>query len=201
MPNTYGIQSDLFHINKLIIFLIILIMISGCKDNSVTGNQNVEGATTVTANNATEQGKEIHEDMNQVIDHSLNRRTIINPAAVEIGQSIGGLTVLELDTSGTGTDLQVNDITFSGELTLTGAYEWDDTGDGFGYIITLDEEMVERIPLFEDFADERTLILGNTEEAAELLSSSSGKATFVLTNYSIGYRQIMISADLVKVME
>ncbi|MFD3260741.1 hypothetical protein ACE3MQ_19290 [Paenibacillus lentus] len=201
MPNTYGIQSDLFHINKLIIFLIILITISGCKDNSVTGNQNVEGATTVTANNATEQDKEIHEDMNQVIDHSLNRRTIINPAAVEIGQSIGGLTVLELDTSGTGTDLQVNDITFSGELTLTGAYEWDDTGDGFGYIITLDEEMMERIPLFEDFADERTLILGNTEEAAELLSSSSGKATFVLANYSIGYRQIMISADLVKVME
>lgn len=201
MPNTYGIQSDLFHINKLIIFLIILITISGCKDNSVTGNQNVEGATTVTANNATEQDKEIHEDMNQVIDHSLNRRTIINPAAVEIGQSIGGLTVLELDTSGTGTDLQVNDITFSGELTLTGAYEWGDIGDGFGYIITLDEEMMERIPLFEDFADERTLILGNTEEAAELLSSSSGKATFVLANYSIGYRQIMISADLVKVME
>lgn len=201
MPNTYGIQSDLFHINKLIIFLIILITISGCKDNSVTGNQNVEGATTVTANNATEQDKEIHEDMNQVIDHSLNRRTIINPAAVEIGQSIGGLTVLELDTSGTGTDLQVNDITFSGELTLTGAYEWGDTGDGFGYIITLDEEMMERIPLFEDFADERTLILGNTEEAAELLSSSSGKATFVLANYSIGCRQIMISADLVKVME
>lgn len=126
-------------------------------------------------------------------------RTIINPATLEVGQQIGELTVSKLDISGTDADLQINDITFSGELTLTGSYEWGDTGDGVGYIITLDEEMLERIPLFEDLVDERSIVLSNTEEAKKILSSSSGKATFVLTNYSIGYRQIMIKADLVEV--
>lgn len=138
--------------------------------------------------------------MDRVIGNNLSR-TIINPATVEIGQSIGELTVSEIDALGKGEDLQINDITFSGEITVTGTYEWEDTGDGFGYIITVDEEAIQRIPLFEDFPDERTLFLSNTEEAKKLLSSSSGNATFVITNYSIGYRQIMMSADLVKVME
>ncbi|WP_435923528.1 hypothetical protein [Paenibacillus sp. DYY-L-2] len=136
--------------------------------------------------------------MDRITGSNLNR-TIINPATLEVGQQIGELTVSKLDISGTDADLQINDITFSGELTLTGSYEWEDTGDGFGYIITLDEEMLERIPLFEDFDDERSIVLSNTEEAKKMLSSSSGKATFVLTNYSIGYRQIMIKADLVEV--
>lgn len=138
--------------------------------------------------------------MDRVVGNS-SSRTIINPATVEIGQSIGGLTVSEIDAVGTGEDLQINDITFSGELTVTGTYEWEDTGDGLGYIITVDEEAIQTIPLFEDFPDEKTLVLSNTEEAKKLFSSSSGNATFVITNYSIGYRQIMMSADLVKVIE
>lgn len=135
------------------------------------------------------------------VANSGNKRMIVNPSIVEKGQTIGELTISELDISETGTDLQVNDITFSGELTVSGTYEWADTGDGVGCIITLDEEKVRGIPLLEGFENENTIVIRNTNEAKELLPDSNGSGTFIITNYSIGHRQIMISAELVEVIE
>lgn len=128
---------------------------------------------------------------------------IIDPETVEKGQLINGLTVVNVDKSGVDSEVQINDISFSGELTLSGMYEWGETGDGDGYVFTVDEAeiMLGKLPLLKDFQDENTLLITNSEEAKQILPLTSGRATLTFSNYSIGYRQIMISADLVGVVD
>jgi len=121
---------------------------------------------------------------------------LVDEDTVHVGQKIGSLTVKSIEKNSE----MIGDITFSGEITVKGVYEWDYTGDGYGCVITLDEESRKIIPVFENFADEKTILINNTEIAHKLLPKESGEAEIVIDNYSIGYRQIMTSADLVRVV-
>ncbi len=119
---------------------------------------------------------------------------LVDKNSIQTGQKIGSLTVKSVDKVSEA----VNDITFSGEIHVKGIYEWCDTGDGYGCIITLDENSREIIPVFEDFANEKSIKINNTEMAKELLTKETGEAEIVIDNYSIGERQIMVSADIVR---
>lgn len=121
---------------------------------------------------------------------------LIDKDTVHIGQKIGPLTVKSIERI---SEL-INDITFTGEITVKGVYQWDYTGDGYGCVITLNEDSRKTIPVFEDYANEKIILIHNTEIAEKLLPKESGEAEIVIENYSIGERQIMISADLVRVI-
>jgi len=121
---------------------------------------------------------------------------LVDEDTVHVGQKIGSLTVKSVEKYSE----MISDITFSGQITVKGVYEWDYTGDGYGCVITLDEESGKIIPVFENFADETIILINNTETARKLLPKESGEAEIVIDNYSIGFRQIMTCADLVRVI-
>lgn len=122
---------------------------------------------------------------------------LVDKNSIQTGQKIGTLTIKSIDK----VLESVNDITFSGEIHVKGIYEWCDTGDGYGCIITLDESSRGSVPVFEDFANEKSIRINNTEMAKELLPKETGKIEIVLDNYSIGEREIMMSADVVRVIK
>lgn len=121
---------------------------------------------------------------------------LIDKDTVHIGQKIGSLTVKSIE----GTPDSMNDITFTGEITVKCVYELYDTGYGYGCVITLDQDSRKIIPVFEDFANEKNIRINNVEAVQKLLTKESGEAEIVIDNYSIGEREIMISANLVRVI-
>lgn len=114
---------------------------------------------------------------------------------VKIGDQICGLTVKEIDS--------FKGMKFDGKLTLSGAYEYSDyTGDGDGYVFTVDEEYRSKLPKLKDDPDSnKYFILNNFAIVDNIFKKGKGRATIVIDNYYLIESQITTDAELVEVVE
>jgi hypothetical protein len=127
-----------------------------------------------------------------------NKGNIIDKSLIKVGDIVCGLTVESIDIK----NGYVNDITFNGEIELSGDYEWvADGGEGGRFILTVDSASLDKMPLLKDLNNLHTIAISNTDYAKKYFTSESGSVSLILSNYSIGERQIVISADLSKVIE
>lgn len=121
-----------------------------------------------------------------------NSNNIIQWDKVKVGDKVLGLTVKTVNVD--KESQIVNDITFSGEITVSGTYEYTDTGDGEGLIFTIAKEDVNKLPTFKNYKINDIKI----NDASNLLKGEKpGKIRIAIADYSIGERQIMASANLV----
>lgn len=134
-------------------------------------------------------------ELSRVTQHD----NIVNKYLVEPGQTIAGLQVDKVSRTGSNVD----DVTFQGELTVTGSFSWEDSDDGgdAACMFTLDGESLKKVPLFEHIPNDDTIRLNTTDELKQWLPAKAGKATVVIDHYSMGERQITLSADVAKVNE
>jgi hypothetical protein len=136
-------------------------------------------------------------ELHRVTGHQGN---LVNKYLLEESQSIAGLKVDKLSREGTG----VSDVTFSGEVTVSGSFTWGDAPD-YGAqaacLFTLDEESKKKVPVFKHIQNEDTVVLNGTTALKQGLPALEGEATVVISNYSIGEREITMSADVTKVVK
>lgn len=154
-----------------------------------------------------EESKEVNtiEDQNgekgttaEINNNEPNSSNIIDKSKVKIGDVILGLTVKSLDLS----EGHLNDITFSGEIEISGTYEWvTDFGDGSAFIFTVDEASFAKLPILEGLImNTRTIVISNTEFAKEAFTGNTGSAQIVIDNFSVGERQILLGADMIRIL-
>lgn len=179
---------------KILLILTALLVLSSCRadkaDGTVGQPQNNNSIEVVSNQPVMEQTNSVQP--------TVQENNIVYKAKVKIGDKIAGLTVKSLDMS----DGYLNDITFSGEVIVEGEYEWtDDTGDGEGYVFTLDNDSIKKLPTLEGTEDIDYFILINDDYVEKSLNSIKGKAKIVIDEYSLGERQIPTGAKLVRVAE
>lgn len=86
---------------------------------------------------------------------------IIKRDSIKIGQNIAGLTVKSIEKN----QNSIADLTFSGEITLTGTYEWGETGDGNGCIFILDNNSKSKLPVLEAIGEISSIGINNSDVA------------------------------------
>lgn len=140
--------------------------------------------------------KDDPEESNEVINDSV---VVIDKEVIKVGDVLCGLKVKSLEIH----DEYLNDITFEGEIEISGEYEYSEyTGDGDGYCFTMDEESTKKFPHLKDIRPDKkiSLSLHNRDVAEKAFGFGSGHATVVIDEYSVGMRQIMTSAKIVRVV-
>lgn len=147
-------------------------------------------------NTGTDGNIQSDESINTGDTESYNNR-MFTKDSIKIGQRIAGLTVKSIDRSPTS----IEDVTFSGEVVLNGTYEWYDTEYYIGCSFDLDENSIKKLPFMEGLGEVDSIRINNIDLAEKLLTQKSGQAKIVIKNYSIGEREIIASADLVKLAD
>lgn len=119
----------------------------------------------------------------------------VEPDVVKVGDRICGLTVKEID--------KFKGVKFDGKVTLSGVYEYTDyTGDGEGYIFTVDEEFRSKLPKLKiDPSSNKSFILHEFDKVDNIFKKGKGRATIVIDNYYLIDSQITTDAELVEVVE
>ncbi len=122
---------------------------------------------------------------------------IIDKNTVKVGDKILDLIVKSIDIH----DGYLEDISFSGNIQVIGAFEWEETGDGKKCIVNIDNAYKSNIPILKGANNFNSIVINNNDLAQELLPQQGGKAVLLLNNYSLGERQIPVKADLERVIE
>lgn len=144
-------------------------------------------------NNRKPDGKIIVNDEKvDIKDETPSEPNDVEPDIVKIGDQICGLTVKEIDS--------FKGVKFDGKVTLSGVYEYSDyTGDGAGYVFTVDEEFRSKLPkLKNDPSSNKYFILHKVDN---IFKKGRGRATIVIDNYYLVESQITTDAELVEVVE
>lgn len=125
---------------------------------------------------------------------SVSSDIIIDKTCVKVGDVYAGLTVASVDLrNGSLVDLR-----FTGEKELVGVSEWvDNIGDGAGYIFTVDT--IDSLPMLKGYNPKNALVLTMEENSPDLPREKT-HVKIIVDNYSIGERQLMSRARLVKIM-
>lgn len=131
---------------------------------------------------------------NELVRHG--GENIIDKNRVKVGDKISGLTVKSIDIH----DGNLQDISFTGNLQVSGNFEWEDTGDGQKCIIRIDDAYKDSIPLLKGINNLNSIVINNNVLAQKLLPQQGGKAVVIVNNYSLGERQIPVTADIEKVI-
>lgn len=119
----------------------------------------------------------------------------VDPDSIIIGDQICGLTVKEIDS--------FQGVRFDGKITISGYYEYSDyTGDGDGYIFTVDEEFRSKLPKLKvDPSSNESFILHDFDKVDSIFKRGKGRATIVINNYYLIESQITTDAELIEVIE
>ena len=121
---------------------------------------------------------------------------IIDKARVQVGDVIAGLTVASLELR----NGSLVDASFTGEIELNGISEWlDNVGDGAGYVFTVDEAYADCLPIIKGLNVNRSFVLRGKADS-QLLPKEKVRAKIIVDSYSIGERQIIRNARLVKIV-
>lgn len=123
----------------------------------------------------------------------------LEKSGLKEGLRAGKFTISSVEMS----DGYVNDVTFSGEIELSGAYFYSEyTGDGDGYIFEVDASGLERLPVVQGVNEGRGsfLLFSNYETALDAFGYSAGEATIIIDDFSVGERQIISMARLIRVV-
>ncbi|WP_166244105.1 hypothetical protein [Paenibacillus turpanensis] len=131
-------------------------------------------------------------ELEKVENHQGNR---VNKHLIQEGQTFNGLTVKKVERS----DEAVTDITFSGEVDLTGSYQWNLELNQI--IFQLEERSLQQLPVLDHILNENSIQLHYSDELEQKLPPPSGTATIRITNYSMGEREVTMSADVVKILK
>ena len=123
----------------------------------------------------------------------------LEKSSLREGMRAGKFTIASVEIS----DGYVSDVTFSGEIELTGEYFYSEyTGDGDGYIFNAGTSGAARLPVVQGVneGEGAFLLLSNYETAFKAFGYSAGEATIIIDNFSVGERQMGSMARLVRVV-
>jgi hypothetical protein len=121
---------------------------------------------------------------------------VIDKTRVKVGDIYAGLTVTKVELR----NGSLQDVLLAGEKELTGVSEWSDSiGDGAGYIFQVDEVDADKMPILKGYEKKNTLVLSLTKNSPEL-SKEKVRVKIIVHNFSLGERQVMSRAQLVKVL-
>lgn len=120
---------------------------------------------------------------------------VIDKTKVQPGDKIAGLKVASINKH----NESLQDITFRGEIDLTGWVEWvENTGDGPGYLFTVSVADRYRLPSLNHSIENRVIRLQLAEGFLPELPKQKTAMLLVLDRISMGERQIEIQAKLVR---
>lgn len=184
---------------KIVLLLVVFVFLfNGCIKNS-------DRVETITSTNQEKPIQKPNEQITQDIDVTpkVNNKiegesnNIVDKATVKVGDKIAGIIVKSLDKESG----YLHDVSFSGSIEVSGSFQWNEYGDGKGYVFTVDESSKKKIPVLKGINNLDYFVIKNSDLAQKLLSKKDGKAKIVINNYSLGERQITSSAILDKVLE
>jgi hypothetical protein len=121
---------------------------------------------------------------------------VIDKTRVKVGDVYAGLTVTKVELrSGS-----LRDVLLAGEKELTGVSEWSkNSGDGAGYVFLVDESEADTVPVLKGYEQKTAFILTLPENSPEL-PKEKVRVRIRVKNFSLGERQVMARAQLVKVI-
>lgn len=172
-------------LRSLMLSILMIMTIVSCskeQDKDIVKKDNSK--TTKIAEKKYEENKEKHKS------------SPFDKNDIKEGDKILGLRVKSIDLR----DGSLDDITFSGKIYLSGIYEYtEESGDGGAYVFKVDEKYIKKLPTTKGFGEIDSFIISNTEAAELQFQDDYGAAHIIIEDYSIGERQIIASAKLVKV--
>lgn len=120
---------------------------------------------------------------------------VVDKTKIQPGDRIAGLKVDSVNKH----KESLIDITFAGEIELTGWVEWaENTGDGPGYLFTVSVADRYRLPALKHGGENRIIRLQLAEGFLPELPKTKTAMQLVLDRISMGERQIEIQAKLVR---
>ncbi|WP_346355006.1 hypothetical protein [Azotosporobacter soli] len=123
-----------------------------------------------------------------------------NKDQLQVGDRVAGLLTRTVERNGA----YLSKAVFFGEIELSGTGAWsNDSGDGRAYLLTVDRAYERRLPRWDDWQQESVIRLDAGSDAKLLaqLPESALRIKVVIADYSLGERQILRVARLVKVRE
>lgn len=125
------------------------------------------------------------------------RRHVVDKRGIQAGDVVAGLKVVSVDRRAGS----LVDATFDGAVELVGEMEWlENTGDGPGYIFTIDKAYADKLPVLNEAESLGVLKLKVQAENKQLPPKQKTKVKVIVDGYSVGERQLSRSAVLVKVV-
>ncbi len=140
-----------------------------------------------------------YSDLMEIIDQNGDlwkslRNNVIDRSRIQLGDSVAGLKVISLHKAAG----YLNDVSFVGKIELNGISEWvENTGDGPGYLFTVDPPDRYRLPSLGIGNEKRVIVLRMSEAYKSSLPKEKTKVHLVIDQFSIGERQIETTAKLV----
>jgi len=144
-----------------------------------------------------------YADLSGIINHDSDlwkklRAHVIDKMHIQVGEVLAGVKVASVDRRANS----LVDVTFDGAIELVGESEWqDNTGDGPGYIFTIAEAYLNKMPVLDNSAAIRGLRLKTKLGSDQVLPRQKTKVRIIIDEYSTGERQIAKSATLIKILD
>ncbi len=121
---------------------------------------------------------------------------VIDKTGVKVGAVYAGLTVAAVDIR----NGSLVDVRFTGEKELIGVSEWmDNLGDGAGYLFTVEAFYADSLPMLKGYNARNSFVL-TLDENSPSLPKEKLRVKIVVDQYSIGERQLMSRARLVRIV-
>ncbi len=125
------------------------------------------------------------------------RSNVIDSKRIKTGDRVAGLTVVSVERN----ENFLTDVSFSGEMELTGTVEWlENTGDGPGYLFTVQAPESSRLPALGRERETRVIALDFQGTESLRLPQGKTKVRIVINHFSLGERQISERANVIKVI-
>jgi hypothetical protein len=123
------------------------------------------------------------------------RSNVIDPERIKAGDRVAGLAVASLEKTGKS----IMDVSFAGEVELTGIVEWsENTGDGAGYLFTVTAPESSKLPAFGRERETRVIAVDIRAAGSFQLPPEKTKVRIVIDALSLGERQIAARAKVIK---
>ncbi len=119
---------------------------------------------------------------------------------LQVGDRVAGLLARTVERK----DAYLSKVVFFGEIEVSGSGAWSNDGHGGrAYLLTVDRAYERRLPRWDDWQQESVIRLDAGSDARVLaqLPETAIRLSVVIEDYSLGERQVLRAARLVKVRE